>query len=106
VDPYGRPYPPPYYRPEKDYLAEALITMLLYLLGFGIIGFIANIVVLRNANRDEARGVYVHNKGCLQAMLWVQIAGLIVGCAAIAALLALGGFGVLFEAARGSGPAP
>lgn len=108
MDPYPpvRPpsrLPPPYYRPEKNYLAEALLTLLLYYLGFGVVGLVANIIFLNNANRDEVRGIYVQNKGCLQAMLWVHVAGLVLGCLIIGIILLLGGFGALTGLLSGSG---
>lgn len=90
-------YPPaqPMYRPEKNYLAEALVTFLLYYFGFGIIGLIANIIFLNNANRDERQGVIVRNKGCLQVLLWVQIALMILACISMIIFLALGGMATL-----------
>lgn len=76
-------YPPgaaPVYRPEKSYLGEAFITLLLYYLGFGLIGLIANILFLNNARRDERTGVVTRNVGCLQVLLWVHIALLALAC--------------------------
>src|SRR5437868_14388236 len=54
------------YRAEKDYLTEALITLVLYYVGAGIIGLGANIIFLMNANRDRNNGVVTRNAGCLQ----------------------------------------
>lgn len=91
------PYPPPVpaYRPEKSYLGEAFITLVLYYLGFGLIGLIANLIFLSNARRDERQGVITSNVGCLQALLWVHIALIVLGCIATIIFLALGGFATL-----------
>lgn len=91
------PYPPPVpvYRPEKSYLGEAFITLILYYLGFGVIGLIANLIFLSNARRDERQGVVTTNVGCLQILLWVHIALFILGCIATIIFLALGGFATL-----------
>jgi hypothetical protein len=91
------PYPPPApaYRPERSYLGEAFITLILYYLGFGLIGLIANLIFLSNARRDERQGVITSNVGCLQILLWVHIALFVLGCIAGAIFLALGGVGTL-----------
>jgi hypothetical protein len=84
------------YRPEKNYIGEAFITLVLYYVGFFVVGLIANIIFLNNANRDERQGLLVRNKGCLVALLWVQIIGAVLGCiAAIIWLFALGGLALL-----------
>lgn len=93
---YGYPPPQPMYRPEKNYIGEAFITLVLYYVGFFVVGLIANIIFLNNANRDERQGLLVRNKGCLVALLWVQIIGAVLGCiAAIIWLFALGGLALL-----------
>lgn len=73
------------YRPEKDYMGEAFITLLLYFVGAGIIGLIANVLFLMNASRDRNNGIVTHNVGCLQIMLIVNAA--IIALSAIAACL-------------------
>ena len=76
-------YPPPQpvaYRPEKSYLGEAFLALGLYYFGFGIAGLIANIIFLNNARRDERQGILTRNVGCLQALLWVHVIGMVVGC--------------------------
>ena len=78
--------------PEKSYLSEAFITLILYYVGFFIAGLIANIIFLNNAKRDRSQGVTTTNVGCLQVLLWVQIIGLVVGCVA---MIVFGGFGLL-----------
>jgi hypothetical protein len=75
--PPGMNYPAPIYPPygvpyEKDYIGEALITLLLYYVGAGVIGFIANLIFLNNAKNDQRRGVMTRNVGCLQAILIVN----------------------------------
>jgi hypothetical protein len=67
-------------RYEKDYLPEALISLVLYYLGLGIVGLIVNIVFLNNANRDEQQGIPVRNVGCLKALLVVQLGLMVLGC--------------------------
>ncbi len=79
--PYA-PYPPPQpyaYRPEKDYLGEALLTLVLYYVGLGIVGLIVNIVFLGNARRDQSMGIMTRNVGCLQAILWFHVAAMVIG---------------------------
>ena len=89
---YGGYQPqPPAYRPEKSYLAEAFITLILYYVGFFIVGLIANIIFLNKANEDERNGLLVRNKGCLSALLWVQIIGFVLGCIATVIWLFLAG---------------
>ena len=92
---YVYPPPQPAYRPEKDCLGEAFLTLLLYYLGFGIGGLIANIIFLNNARRDEQQGVFTRNVGCLQALLWVHIIGMVLGCIATVIFFVLGGFAML-----------
>jgi len=60
--PYG-------YRPEKDYLGEAFIALILYYVGLGIVGLIVNIVFLGNARRDQSVGITTRDVGCLQTLL-------------------------------------
>jgi hypothetical protein len=90
-----------HYRPEKSYLGEALLTLILYYLGFGVIGLIANIIFLSNANRDERMGMLIRNKGCLQILLWIHIIGMVIGCIALIALLATGTLAAIMGAASG-----
>lgn len=95
-----RQAPPPYryeYRPEKNYLGQALLTLVLYYVGLGIIGLIANIMFLSSARRDERQGIITRNVGCLQVLLWVHIGLMVVGCIATIIILALGGFGVVLD---------
>ncbi len=82
-----------YDRPVKSYLVESLLTLVLYYVGLGIVGLVVNLLFLRNARRDEDSGVEVTEKGCLQALLWVHLALMAVGCMALVAVVALGGLG-------------
>jgi uncharacterized membrane protein len=91
MQPYG-PYQPPapyVQRPEKDYLGESLITLILYYIGFGIVGLIVNIVFLGNARRDQSVGIVTRNVGCLQALLWVHIALMVIGAIIACIMLVL-----------------
>ena len=89
--------PQPVYRPEKDYLGEAFLSLVLYYFGLGIVGLIANIIFLNNARRDERQGILTRNVGCLQALLWVHIVGMVLGCIASVIFLVLGGFAMIVE---------
>ena len=62
----------------KHFLLRALITLLLYFFGVGLIGMIANAVFLMNANRDRENGIVVRNVGCLQAMMVLSGLGLVI----------------------------
>lgn len=77
----------PVYRPEKDYIGEAFITLLLYYVGAGIIGLIANVIFLSNASRDRRQGVPTRNVGCLQALLIVHLALIGIGCVVLSMLI-------------------
>ena len=90
-------YPPqqPAYRPPKSYLGEALITLLWYYIGFWIVGMIANIIFLNNANRDQRMGMMVENKGCLVFLLWWHIVWGVLGCIGSIIFIALGGLAML-----------
>jgi hypothetical protein len=65
---------------EKSYLGEAFITLALYYFGLFVAGLVANLIFLGNARRDRREGVNTRNVGCLQALLWVHIIGLIISC--------------------------
>lgn len=67
-------------RYEKDYLPEALISLVMYFIGGGIIGLILNIIFLANANRDQQQGIPVRNAGCLKALLIADLVGLSLAC--------------------------
>jgi hypothetical protein len=82
VYPPGQMYAQPY-RYEKDYIGEALVTLLLYYIGAGVIGFVANLIFLNNAKNDQRRGIITRNVGCLQAILIVNGIVFSVGCVAL-----------------------
>lgn len=67
--------------PPRSYLNSAVLTLILYGVGFGIVGLIANIVYLSSANTYEHKtGQAPEGKGCLVALIWVfAIIPLIVG---------------------------
>lgn len=89
--------PPGGYRPSKSYLGEAFLSLVLYYLGFGVIGLIANVIFLNNAKRDERQGMIVENKGCLSALLWVHVGLMILGCIVTIILFATGTLAALLE---------
>lgn len=67
-------------RQEKDYLGWAVLSLILYYFGFGIIGLIANVVLLGNARQDRNRGIETRNVGCLRAVLYFQLFVFAVVC--------------------------
>lgn len=63
----------------KDYMGEALLTLLLYYLGFGLFGIIANVLFLNGARDKQASGIPVKNVGCLQWLLWIHLGLIALG---------------------------
>lgn len=58
--------------PVRSYLNAAILTLILYIIGFGIVGLIANVAYLSSAKRTELEtGEIPEGKGCLVALLWV-----------------------------------
>ncbi|HEX4054692.1 MAG TPA: hypothetical protein VHX86_10545 [Tepidisphaeraceae bacterium] len=58
--------------PVRSYLNAAILTLILYVIGFGIVGLIANVAYLSSAKRTELEtGEIPEGKGCLVALLWV-----------------------------------
>ncbi|MGF1505591.1 MAG: hypothetical protein GYB64_06140 [Chloroflexi bacterium] len=95
LDKQGLSAPPPMTMPQpvvvqqttKDYLLEAVLTALLYWVGAGIVGLVANILWLNQANRFQREGVPVRNKGCLQAVLYVHLAFIAIGVLTLCVLV-------------------
>ena len=81
--------------PPRSYVTPAIVTLILYWIGFGIVGIIANFVYLSSANREWSRtGHAPEGRGCLVALLWcfVWIPLILCGLVVIGILLyALGG---------------
>lgn len=75
------------FRPTKDYLPEALLTLALYVFGVGVFGVIANVVFLMNARRDRDNGIETYSVGCLNAMLILNVIIILLGCV-VGALIA------------------
>jgi hypothetical protein len=67
--------------------------MVLYVVGFWVVGFVLNLVFLGDAKRDRLQGIPTSSVGCLRFLLWIQII-LLFGCIL---LIALGGLGTLVE---------
>jgi hypothetical protein len=60
--------------PARSYLNSAILTLILYVIGFGIVGLIANVVYLSSAKRvEQETGEKPEGKGCLVALLWVFV---------------------------------
>jgi hypothetical protein len=56
----------------KSYLNSAILTLILYFVGFGLIGVVVNFVYLSSAKNEELRtGVAPEGKGCLVALIWM-----------------------------------
>lgn len=59
---------------SKSYVATAFLTLLLYYVGFFIIGLICNIVFLSQSNESKRIvGASPSGRGCLVFLLWVHI---------------------------------
>lgn len=59
---------------SKSYVATAFLTLLLYYIGFFIIGLICNIVFLSQSNESKRiTGENPSGRGCLIFLLWVHI---------------------------------
>ncbi|MCF7849704.1 MAG: hypothetical protein K9M45_12710 [Kiritimatiellales bacterium] len=58
----------------KSYVATAFLTLLLYYIGFYIIGLVCNLVFLSQAN-DSRRiaGRSPSGRGCLLVLLWIHL---------------------------------
>jgi hypothetical protein len=78
---------------KKSYFGKAFLTMVLYVVGFWVVGFVLNLVFLGDAKRDRLQGIPTSSVGCLRFLLWIQII-LLFGCIL---LIALGGLGTLVE---------
>ncbi|NDJ53534.1 MAG: hypothetical protein GYB68_10680 [Chloroflexi bacterium] len=66
--------------PSKSFLAEAIVTWLLYYIGLGVVGLGANIYFLIAANRYREAGYEVQNGGCLIALLAAHMVLFVLGC--------------------------
>lgn len=77
--PYRPPQPPPVYIiKEESFTSKAILTLVLYFVLY-IPGLIANIVFWNEARNVQARtGRAPEGKGCLTAMLIMQLVGLIL----------------------------
>ena len=60
-------------RREKSYIVPSLITLVLYVAGLYIVGFLANIYFLFQINNDEKDGIEVYNAGCLHMMFLLAL---------------------------------
>lgn len=59
---------------SKSYVASAFLTLLLYYVGFFIVGLICNIVFLSQSNESKRIiGANPSGRGCLVFLLWVHI---------------------------------
>lgn len=77
--PYRPPQPPPVYVvKEESFTSKAITTLVLYFVMY-IPGLIANIVFWNEARNVQARtGRAPEGKGCLTAMLIMQLVGLVL----------------------------
>ena len=76
----------------RSYLNAAVVTLILYVLGLGITGLVANLAYLSSAKRVEREtGITPEGKGCLVALMWVFVwLPLIVGVLIVLVILAGG----------------
>jgi hypothetical protein len=79
-------------RQGRDYFVPAVITLVLYFAGLYIVGLLANLYFIREANHDEDAGVQVSNAGCLDALFWLAMLPIAIAVVA----LAFQGFSLLF----------
>lgn len=64
---------------SKSYTGWAFLTLILYWVGFYIIGLIANIAFLSAANKSKRiSGVSPSGRGCLIFLIWFHIITLII----------------------------
>jgi len=58
-------------QPPRSYVNSAVVTLILYVLGFGIVGLVVNFVYLASARTEWQRtGQAPEGRGCLVALLW------------------------------------
>ncbi|VGO23192.1 hypothetical protein [Pontiella sulfatireligans] len=79
---------------SKSYVSSAFLTLLLYYVGFYIIGLICNIVFLSKSNESKRiAGASPSGRGCLVFLLWVHIIlPIIIIIVMFGGALASGGF--------------
>lgn len=59
---------------SKSYVGSAFLTLLLYYIGFYIVGLIFNLVYLSKSNESKRIiGASPSGRGCLIVLLWVHI---------------------------------
>jgi hypothetical protein len=76
-----------------SYSGKALLTAIAYLFGW-LIGFILNVVFYNDAKRDAVRyGRDPSGLGCLGAMLWFQLAFLVLIVVSVVFALVIVGTG-------------
>lgn len=64
---------------SRSYTKSAIITLVLYWIGFYIVGLIANIIFLRSANRSkDIIGYNPPGRGLLLAMFWIHLVLVVV----------------------------
>lgn len=59
---------------SKSYVGSAVLTLILYYVGFYIIGLVCNLVFLSQANQSQRIiGRDPSGKGCLVFLLWIHL---------------------------------
>lgn len=59
---------------SKSFTGKAILTLILYWIGFYIIGLIANIAFLSSANKSRSiSGISPSGRGCLVFLIWFHL---------------------------------
>lgn len=59
---------------SKSYVSMALITLLLYYIGFYVVGLVANLIFISQANESKRiSGSEPSGRGCLIFLLWTHL---------------------------------
>ncbi len=75
---------------SKSYTGSAFLTLILYYVGFYIIGLIVNIIYLSAANKSKRiSGISPSGRGCLIFLLWFHFIIPIILIMALAGLISL-----------------
>jgi hypothetical protein len=75
--------------PPKSFIWQSILTLILYYLGFWIIGFIANVLFIGSAKREKERtGRAPVGSGCLDGLLFFHFTlPVLLICAALVLLI-------------------
>ena len=75
---------------SKSYVGRAFLTLVLYYIGFYVVGLIFNLIYLSAANKSkQISGVSPSGRGCLIVLLWVNLIIPLILILAIAGVVSL-----------------